>query len=115
MREALTVVALAVNCRSTIINEMLVAEASKYDFPIYMGTRDFFSSPSSFSFGLALMAGRSFGLGGLVAMEGEVNQDPLRIILVDGSSLVIALGEKKALVEVGVGDIEERSVNEGSL
>ena len=47
-------------------------------------------------------------------MEGEVNQDPLRIILVDGSSLVIALGEKKALVEVGVGDIEKRSVNEGS-
>lgn len=73
MREALTVVALAVNCRSMIINEMLVAEASKYDFPIYMGTRDFSSSPSSFSFGLALMAGRSFGLGGLVAVEGEVN------------------------------------------
>ena len=57
----------------------------------------------------------SFGLGGLVAADGAGDQNPLSIILVDGSAWEMASKGEKNLAEERVGGSAERIEDEGLL
>ena len=106
----------AVNARVAITDKALLVESSRYVDPLSfsVGAWGSFSTPSSI-FSRALVADGSSGLGGLVVVEREGNQDLLRIILADDSSWEVMTLGRKALVEVRVGDIIERIKDEGPL
>ena len=92
------------NVRAEITNEALAAEASKYNFfPfVFGGNRDIFSSTPSYGYDRALVLGEFSGLGGVDAVEGVDFQDPLSVVLIDGSSWVMETDEEKSLVEIRV-------------
>lgn len=103
--------------RAAITDKALLGKASKYnDSPsIFVGGGDLSSSLPSSSYGWALAAGGSSSLGGLVVVDGEGDQDLLSIILADSSSWEMATKEEKTLAEIGVGNSDERLVDEGPL
>ena len=115
-REDPMVATSAVNARVAITDKALLVESSRYVDPLSfsVGAWGSFSTPSSI-FSRALVADGSSGLGGLVVVEREGNQDLLRIILADDSSWEVMTLGRKALVEVRVGDIIERIEDEGPL
>ena len=103
--------------RAAITDEALLAEVSRYDNSpsFFVGVRVLsFSLPSS-GFGRALVVSESFGLGGLVAADGAGDQNPLSIILVDGSAWEMASKGEKNLAEERVGGSAERIEDEGLL
>ena len=103
----------SVNARAMMTDEVLAAEASRYDyFPaIFGGDRDIFSSTPS-RCDRALVVGGVSGSKGVDNVEGVGFQAPLCVVLTDGSPWVMdtegekSLGDKLEVVEA----LQEREV-----
>ena len=106
-RTALSLEALKVVERVSLIDEDLFAEASRYvqTLSFSLGGRELSFSTSSSGFGRVVMKEGSFG--GLTSVDGGEEPNLLSIILADGRSVEMTSEGEKTLVEEGVGGEDE--------
>ena len=106
-RAALSLEALEVVERASLIDKALFAEASRYveTLSFSVGGRELSFSTSSSRFGRVVMKEESFG--DLTSVDGGEEQNSLNIILADGRSVEMTSEGEKALVEEGVGGENE--------
>ena len=107
IRTALSLEALEVMERASLIDEDLFAEASRYveTLSFSVGGQELSFSTSSSRFGRVVMKEGSFG--GLTSVDGGEEPNLLSIILADGRSGEMTSEGEKTLVEEGVGSEDE--------
>ncbi|WKA06292.1 hypothetical protein VitviT2T_024196 [Vitis vinifera] len=98
--------AFPTSARAPLIDEVLRAEASRYEpySAVFGGERDFISSSPSSGCDRALVVGDVSGLD--VAAEGASNQAPLRAVLSDGNLWVMDSEGEKSIVDKPEADEE---------
>ncbi|RVW91467.1 hypothetical protein CK203_038548 [Vitis vinifera] len=98
--------AFPTSARASLIDEVLRAEASRYEpySAVFGGERDFFSSTPSSGCDRALVVGDVSGLD--VAAEGASNQVPLRAVSSDGNPWVMDSEGEKSIVDKPEADEE---------